>query len=103
MLHDCRMKVFGFIYFSLGRGVPGCKYWGFWLYKLQSWVSFLVQSINLFIKIVVCTKYLVSITLDLGPMSKAAIEEDVFMIEDVGVSKAFFEVNLKNGEKTDQD
>ena len=43
--------------------------------------------------------YLVSITLDLGPMSKAAIEEDVFMIEDVGVSKAFFEVNLKNGEK----
>ena len=43
--------------------------------------------------------YLVSITLDLGPISKAAIAEDVFMIENESISKAFFEVKLKNGEE----
>jgi hypothetical protein len=32
-------------------------------------------------------------------MSKEAIVEDVFMIEDESISKAFFEVSLKNGKK----
>ena len=37
--------------------------------------------------------------MDLGPISKAAIAEDVFMIENESISKAFFEVKLKNGEE----
>ena len=88
---------FGSLFFLWGGGRGGSLYLlGLWDYikrrtRLNKNSLAFAKAYSLY--------YLVSITLDLGPISKAAIVEDVFMIENESISKAFFEVKLKNGEK----